>query len=117
MIRIIAEIIESSDRERPADATMRRVLKARKSIDAATAREIAGAVFAYYRWFGWLNLHDAVAKQIRQAQELDRNPPADLRRASPEWVKDEVELTSEWLRSLQEKPRVWIRARRGQGAV
>ena len=96
---------------------MRRVLKARKSIDAATAREIAEAVFAYYRWFGWLNPRDPIPKQLRQAQELDRNPPSDLSRAIPEWIKDEVEVTPEWLRSLQEKPKLWIRARTGQGAA
>jgi 16S rRNA (cytosine967-C5)-methyltransferase len=115
VIRVVTEIIEGSDREHPADATMRRVLKARKSIGAATAREIAEAVFAYYRWFGWLNARDPIPKQIRQAQELDRNPPSDLSRAVPDWIKHEVEVTPEWLRSLQEKPKLWIRARTGQG--
>lgn len=115
MIRVITEIIQSSDRDHPADATMRRVLKARKSIDAAAAREIAEAVFSYYRWFGWLNPRDPLPKQLRQAQDLDRNPPAELSHAVPEWIKDEVDVTAEWLGSLQAKPKVWIRARRGQG--
>ena len=93
---------------------MRRVLKARKSIDSKTAREIAETVFAYYRWFGWLNPRDPIPKQVRQAQEIERNPPADLGRAVPEWIKDEVDMSSEWLRALQEKPRIWIRARSGR---
>ncbi|HTD87445.1 MAG TPA: RsmB/NOP family class I SAM-dependent RNA methyltransferase [Candidatus Binatia bacterium] len=117
MIRVVTEIIEGSGREPSADATLRRVLKARKSIDARTAREIAETVFAYYRWFGWLNPRDPIPKQVRQAQELDRNPPADLSRAVPDWIKDEVKVSSEWLRSLQEKPRLWIRARSGQSAA
>jgi 16S rRNA (cytosine967-C5)-methyltransferase len=115
MIRVVTEIIEASDPTHPADATMRRVLKARKSIDADTAREIANAVFTYYRWFRWLNPHDPIPKQLRQAQELDQNPPADLSRAVPEWIKEHLEVTPEWLRSLQAKPKVWIRARVGQG--
>jgi 16S rRNA (cytosine967-C5)-methyltransferase len=116
VIRVITEIIQSSDRDHPADATMRRVLKARKSIDPGAAREIAEAVFTYYRWFGWLNPRDPFPKQLRQAQDLDRNPPSDLSRAVPDWIRDEVEVTPEWLRSLQKRPKIWIRARSGQGA-
>ncbi|HZO84428.1 MAG TPA: RsmB/NOP family class I SAM-dependent RNA methyltransferase [Verrucomicrobiae bacterium] len=116
MITVITEIIQSSDRDHPADATMRRVLKARKSIDPAEAREIADAVFAYYRWFRWINPRDSIPKQLRQAQDLDRNPPSDLSRAVPEWINDEVEVTREWLQSLQTKPRIWIRARLARGA-
>ena len=117
MINVIVDIIQGSDREHPADATMRRVLKARKSIDAATAREIAEAVFTYYRWFGWLNPRDPIPKQLRQARALDTNPPSDLSRAVPDWIKDEMEVTPEWLRSLQAKPKIWIRTRPGQGTI
>ena len=117
MINIIVDIIQGSDREHPADATLRRVLKARKTIDSAAARKIAEAVFTYYRWFAWLNPRDLIPKQLRQAQQLDVNPPSDLSRAVPEWIRDEMEVTPEWLRSLQAKPKIWIRARPGQGEL
>lgn len=116
VLQITAEIIQASDRAHPADATLRRILKARKSLTPATAREIANAVFTYYRWFGWLDPEMRLAKQITQSQGLDKNPPSDLSRAVPAWIGDHLEVTPEWLQSLQTKPKVWIRARRGQGA-
>src|SRR6185436_1007058 len=35
-------------------------------------------------------------------------------KAVPDWVKEEVTLSPEWLRALQEEPKLWLRARPGR---
>src|SRR5581483_384603 len=58
-------------------------------------------------------------KQIGRALELDeaflRNPnlmsEADLRRAVPEWIFGAMEVSADWLRSLQTEPKLWLRVR------
>lgn len=40
---------------------------------------------------------------------------AELRRAIPEWIAEQMEVSSNWLRTLQMKPKLWLRARVGQG--
>jgi 16S rRNA (cytosine967-C5)-methyltransferase len=39
---------------------------------------------------------------------------ADLRRAVPEWLFDFAEAPAAWLACLQQRPRLWLRTRRGQ---
>lgn len=111
MIKVAEEIIQMSNRAHPADATMRRVLKARKRLGSDVARDIAEAVYAYYRWFRWLDSKMPLAKQIAAAQVLDQNPPSDLARAVPDWIREYLQITAEWLRSLQAKPKIWLRVR------
>ncbi|MGH7972811.1 MAG: RsmB/NOP family class I SAM-dependent RNA methyltransferase, partial [Limisphaerales bacterium] len=36
-------------------------------------------------------------------------------RAVPAWVKEEMEVSAEWARALQAEPKLWLRARPGQG--
>lgn len=89
----------------------------------AEKRDISRAVFTYYRWLGWLqneqSLHLRMVKAQRLAARFAGAPlalPADHLRAkaAPKWLKDEMRVTDDWLRSLQFEPRLWLRARPGQ---
>ena len=53
IIRFAADVIRQSAKDRPADAALREALKANETLTAAQRREIAQAVFTYYRWRGW----------------------------------------------------------------
>ena len=121
-----ARVILGSDREHPADSVLRQELKAHRSFSDRDAAETSHAVFAYFRWLGWLDRTQPLEDQIRGALDLAarfRSAPesfaeADLlARAVPAWLADEMEVTSAWARSLQGEPKLWIRAKRGQGGV
>jgi 16S rRNA (cytosine967-C5)-methyltransferase len=119
---ICARVIEKSDREHPADSVLRAELK-QAGVSRKDSGSISRMVFAYYRWFGWLDKQPAIEKQIRQAISLDnlfqKNPTHftanEFQRAIPEWANRHVKVTPEWLRALQTEPRIWLRARMGQG--
>lgn len=86
-------------------------------------REISRAVFAYYRWWRWLDEKESLQRQLAAALELrerfNKNPasfkPAALAaRAVPEWFKAEMdEVPAAWLTQLQRDPTLWIRTKQG----
>jgi 16S rRNA (cytosine967-C5)-methyltransferase len=123
---LAARIIRKSSRELPADDVLRTQLKAAGGLSRKEGAEVSGLVFGYYRWFGWLEQTKPIEEQIQQAAELARrfelNPAsfsdAELtERSVPAWVKEELEVTEAWARNLQSEPRLWLRARPGQGSV
>ncbi len=122
-LSIAAQVIRKSDREHPADAVLRTALKEAKGISREDGRTISAAVFAYYRWLGWLEQTAPMEGQMRRAMELNqayRKKPSsfsdqEMAKAIPEWVRGEVEASGEWLRALQKEPRLWLRARSGKG--
>ncbi|MDB6015725.1 MAG: rsmB 1 [Pedosphaera sp.] len=124
IIHTAAEVVERASKEKPADAVLRTELRSRTGISREDGRAISIAVFAYYRWHGWLNLKETVPQQIRRALELNEAfqknqlsvSDAELLRAVPGWIKDCVEVSTGWLRALQSEPALWLRARVGQGS-
>ncbi len=123
-VQIAAEVVAKAGRELPADQALRQTLKAHNRIAPWDAAEISALVFNYYRWLGWLTNETHITARLRRARELaaqferkpESIPSADLRsRAVPAWVKDEVEITDAWLRTLQCKPALWLRTPRGEG--
>ena len=98
-------------------------LKEAKGVSREDGRTISRAVFAFYRWLGWLERTQPMEGQIRRAMELNqayRKKPssfsdAEMGKAIPEWARGEVDLSVEWLRALQKEPRLWLRARLGKG--
>lgn len=122
ILNLAAAIVRQSSREQPADRQLRWTLKDRPELDPAELRQVARTVFAYYRWLGWLNANVPLPRQVREAAEhqerFNKNPalfpPKKLEQlAIPEWVRDHLEVTPAWLRSLQTEPRLWLRARPG----
>jgi len=127
--RIIERVISAADAEHPADRLLREELKSVKSLSARETTEISQTVFAYYRWFGWLDEGDSLTTRLGRARELDtrfRDDPGSFRddemieRAVPKWISAEIKVTAKWARSLQKEPAVWLRAqsarREAQGA-
>lgn len=120
---IAAAVIGKSNREHPADAVLRLELKRATGISREQGRAISRAVFAYYRWLGWLEEGAPMEERISHALKLDdefrRNPialaDAELRRAVPAWISEQLEVSAEWLRALQQEPKLWLRSKMGQG--
>ncbi len=118
--KIAARIIARCDRKHPADAVLREALREARGLAREKGREVAHAVFAYFRWFGWLSLADHVERRIQAARDLNRrfhDQPdsfADdelVQRVVPGWVRELAEVTPAWARSLQTEPKLWLRAR------
>jgi 16S rRNA (cytosine967-C5)-methyltransferase len=125
LLEIAAKVIAKAGREHPADAVLRAELKTAGGISRDDGRRTSRTVFAYYRWRAWLAPDYPMAEQLGRAGELDRAfqknsrvvTEAELRRAVPSWTSEQVEVTTEWLRTLQTEPPLWLRAKAGQGRV
>jgi 16S rRNA (cytosine967-C5)-methyltransferase len=123
LIAVAANVVARADWSKPADAVLRATLREHGGISREEGGTIGGAVFAYYRWRGWLGQKAEVKHAIYRALELDelfRKRPQSiseegLRRAIPRWVAGEMDVSTEWLRALQTEPVLWLRARPGQG--
>ena len=116
-------IITACDRDNPADRVLREYLKAERDMMPSDARAISQTVFNYFRWRGWLDPDSPLNLQIRKARELAANFIADtasfsdaslVERVAPEWLRDEMDLTPTWARSIQMEPNLWLRAHREQ---
>ncbi len=123
-VRIAGEVIRLASRERPADAVLREALRSRRVPTSEEIREISRTVFAYYRWFGWLDHQRPLPGQIKYALELAQafaERPESFsdgklaERSVPGWVREEMEVSPAWVRAIQGEPKLWLRARRGQG--
>lgn len=123
IIRFAANVIRNTALDRPADAVLREALKSDATLTAVQRREIAQAMFTYYRWRGWHDRKREVESRIAWSEELadkfKKNPfalSAEALRAKavPEWILAEMDCPEPWLRSLQWEPRLWLRARPGK---
>ena len=119
---IAAEVIRQTGRDKPADAALREALKQIKDLAPFDATEIARTVFTYYRWHVWLRDERGVESKMRLALRLDERfrtdesnvPLAELRaKAVPAWTAEQMEVSDDWLRSLQQQPKLWLRAKHG----
>jgi 16S rRNA (cytosine967-C5)-methyltransferase len=122
--KLAGEIIWGANRGNPADVVLRETLKHQRRLSPADQAAVSRAVFAYYRWFGWLanlrGIEARIERALALADRFEKNPFSlhadDLRAKSvPTWALDEMEVGDAWLRSLQREPHVWLRARVGQG--
>ena len=124
VLDVAASVIRKSSRERPADAVLRSQLKDQPGLSREQGTEVTRMVFAFYRWFGWLDRQQSLAQQLEHASELARRfarQPASftdaelVSRAVPGWTSEQVEFTPDWVRMLQSEPVLWLRARPGEG--
>ena len=112
----------------PADQALRESLTQNRLFTAPGERRgISRAVFAYYRWWRWLNEKDSRQTQLIAAldcqQRFDHNP-ASLKaetlaaRAVPDWLKAEMDvIPPAMLTQWQREPALWIRAKAGTGSA
>ena len=125
LLKIASVVVTRADRNMAADRVLRTELRSQRGLMPQESRAISRAVFAYYRWVGWLNAADALPKRLEEAAELQQafrehpqsTPDAELSRAVPPWIFEHLTVTFDWLRSLQSEPRLWLRARRGTGSA
>jgi 16S rRNA (cytosine967-C5)-methyltransferase len=117
-------VIRAASRERPADAVLREVLRGRGDLAPEQRGSVSAAVFSYFRWQGWLQPTEPLQARIALASSLAKRyatQPQSFRddelmaRAVPAWVASAMEVTPKWTRALQHEPKLWLRARRGQG--
>lgn len=122
LLALAVEVLETADRDHPADRVLREVLHREANLSQAGAARVSRWVFQYYRWRGWLKNERGLLRKIRKAEELaqrfEKNP-FSLRAESlrsktvPAWVFDLMEVPDAWLRSLQREPRLYVRVRPG----
>lgn len=117
-------MIRSVSREKPADAALREVLKRQRNLASFDAAEISRMVFRHYRWLGWVREERNLEAKFRVERLLEgrfqSNPKSlsvtELRaKAVPAWLAEAMDLSEDWLRALQREPKLWLRAKRGQG--
>ena len=126
VFRLAERIVLASDREHPADGVLRDMLKAERDLFPEDRRAVSQAVFNWFRWRGWcderLRRGDQIEKATVLAERFATRPDSfkddDLvARAVPEWVSKVMDVTPAWVRALQAPPKLWLRARRGQGGA
>ena len=124
VLQIAAEVIGRASRDNPADSELREALKSRRLPTPEQQWEISRSVFNYYRWFGWLDTAHPLPGQIKHAIELAqafKERPESfsddklVERVGPEWVRGQLEVSPTWARAIQTEPKLWLRARPGQG--
>ncbi len=123
LLNLAAKVVQLSSRERPADEVLRSQLKTQRGLTQFQSGQVSQAMFAYFRWFGWLDERESLEARIEHALDLGERfaesphefSDDDLGRAVPNWLRDEMEITPDWLRSIQTEPKIWLRARPGQG--
>ncbi len=113
-------IIDQVSPDSPADFVLRKNVGADRDLLPDAKRALVRAVFAYYRWFGWLdtgttNRRVAAALELQDRFDADNTtikPEALAARALPEWAAAELDLTPDYLRQLQREPALYIRVQR-----
>ena len=118
---VVARVIRKAGREHPADAVLRSELREARWLTPAHRSEISRAVFDYYRWFGWLDPRASLRDQIAQAAELARRGAQKfgdeelITKSVPGWLSQTMDVRATFARALQSRPKLWLRARKGQG--
>ena len=119
-------VIARASRELPADAALREALRSAKGLTPADSRETAEAVFAYFRWHGWVRDLDSGGGDSQGAWSWLTNF-GTLRGPFPMQIFASVPFRTgsrrkwmsrpAWVRSLQSVPRLWLRAKKGRGSI
>ncbi len=122
-LKLATAIVEQASRERPADALLRQHLRDAGRLSNEDAAQTSQAVFAYFRWLGWLDTSLKLESQIRSALEVTAEfaihpqsfRDADLlARTLPAWVNGAVPVSAAWLRTIQAEPTLWLRVKPGR---
>jgi 16S rRNA (cytosine967-C5)-methyltransferase len=120
---LIENIVQESLAGESADVVLRRELKKSGGLSRSDASFTARTVFGYFRWRGWLEESKPLAEQIAESRVLARRFEKDphafaesemLARAVPSWISQEFPVEAPWVVSLQEKPKLWLRTKRGE---
>jgi 16S rRNA (cytosine967-C5)-methyltransferase len=125
-----AHLLSLVDAEHPADAVLREHVGADRELDPSDKRALSAAVFAYYRWFRWLDPQATPTRNVLAALELQTRFDADPRKVKseelcrltlPDWAYSELvfpqpEAELAFARQLQSTPALWLRPQRAFSA-
>jgi 16S rRNA (cytosine967-C5)-methyltransferase len=118
-----AQVLTTISANQRADTALRFYFEHHRYLQPPAKRAISQAVFAYFRWFSWLDPKTPPQKRIEHACTQHERFVADEKsvkaetlavRAVPEWLRSEMDLPADFLRQLQHEPALWLRARPGQ---
>ena len=70
VLRLAEKIIKAASREHPADGVLRAELRAQRGLSREAGTQVSKAVFAYFRWRGWLDEAGSIREQIEHALDL-----------------------------------------------
>ena len=121
-----AHIISFVSPDTPADFVLRREVGGDRELESHEKRALVGAVFAYYRWFQWLDTAQALPLRVASALDFQFRFDADPAAIKPEalaafalpaWALSSIdfpapEARTAYLRQLQRPPSLWIRPQR-----
>jgi 16S rRNA (cytosine967-C5)-methyltransferase len=119
VLSIALSVIRQVSRTSPADFVLRKELT-RSALPQRQKSRVANLVFAYYRWFGFLDCSSPLPRQLEEAQELETRfehnaqefSAEELRqKAIPCWAASLLNPTDDFLRELQKPPALWVRVR------
>lgn len=122
-LKLASAVVSQASCENPADALLRRHLREAGSLTKSEGAQVSQAVFAFYRWRGWIDGSLKLESQIRSglefAGEFARSPQAFrdadlLARTLPAWVNDVLPVSAAWLRTIQAEPTLWLRVKPGR---
>src|SRR4051812_22427553 len=108
-----AQVLTKISADQRADTALRFYFEHHRYLQPPAKRVISRAVFAYFRWLGWLDPKASPQKRIEHATALHERFTADPKSVKPEaiaafgvpaWVRDEMELPADYLRQLQREP-------------
>jgi len=120
-----AEVLAALPADQRADHALRAYFARHHRLNPPARREITRTVFAYFRWLGWLEPNTPWPRRLALAAKLQAQfaahptsikPETLTARAVPAWLRDEMELPTDFLRQLQREPALWLRARPGGAA-
>ena len=121
---LVEKVIRASDQQHPADGVLRAELKAQSHLPPELRARVSAAVFAFFRWQGWLDpakpLSDRIECALSLADRFTREPGSFqnselLAKAVPDWITTVMNVSPAWARALQSQPKLWLRAPRHQG--
>ena len=142
LLEAFALAVEAVEARRPLDQSLSRFFAGRRELGKRDRRLVGDALYAYFRWRGWLDGLDAPTA-LALAWRLDRLEPhpaltafepvdADARTSAlrqrpveqlaPAWLADELMTprgadsqshVRRFIESIQTRPPTWLRLRRG----
>lgn len=121
-MRLAARLVEQCESGQPADDVLRKAFRENPGVTRSDARLISRAVFAYFRWLGWVRDEAMISARLERALDLANafaKDPASVSddelvaKAIPGWVKEQAKIPVATLRAWQAEPALWLRSRRG----
>lgn len=106
-----------------AETALQKTFRAEGGLTPEDRRNVSELTYAYFRWFGWLKEDESLTRRLAQVRELEERWQAAprsfsdeelLEKALPGWAWEFMPKEGALARALQNRPRLWLRARPGK---